>query len=458
MEEHKASRKSPRERLSDMVGRLREEIVTGKRPSGEFLPSEKADLFELSNQSVRKGLDILVGEGLIEKIPRVGNKVVGSQEDAVSTVKFGFHSSVIGEASILQLIGMFQGMNPHIKVQIVPLPSSSFHYIGNYFAGGILDIVMMNFTDFHDCLESGGSDLLETLQRNPDIYPFLSDAFTSDGQLLVQPFIFSPLLLAYNRAHFAEKGLSEPDSSWTWHDLIRVAERLAVPNERVGFHFDFYSANRWPLLVLQSDAKFEREEDGAIRLSGTRMMEALRTCREIKRELSHLSDGVATGESERMLAKGKASMIVTSFFYLNYLQNKPVPFDVAPVPHFGTPKSMLLSIGLAVNRRSKEKEPALKLLEFLTSNQAQHFIRKHTYSLPALRTAAEWVGEEKMYRPSRFSLFRETIPGFRFFTDLGIDSGDLARLNRDLKLYWAGLDTESTLCAQIESWSKERKA
>ncbi|TMV51263.1 extracellular solute-binding protein [Paenibacillus mesophilus] len=460
MEEHQASRKSPRERLSDMVSRLRQEIVTGKRPSGEFLPSEKAlaDQFELSNQSVRKGLDILVGEGLINKIPRVGNKVVGPRVDAVSTVKFGFHSSVASEASILQLIAMFQGANPHIKVQAVPLTSSSFHYIGNYFAGGILDAVMMNYTDFHDCLESGGRELLETLPRNPDIYPFLSDAFTSDGQLLVQPFIFSPLLLAYNRAHFAEKGLSEPDSSWTWHDLIRAAELLAVPNERLGFHFDFYSANRWPLLALQSDAKFERGDDGAIRLAGTRMMEALRTCREIKRELSHLSDGVATGESERMLAKGKASMIVTSFFYLNYLHNNPVPFDVAPVPHFGTPRSLLLSIGLAVNRRSKRKEPALKLLEFLTSAEAQLFIRKHTYSLPALRSAAEWVGEEKMYRPSRFSLFRETIPGFRFFTDLGINAGELSRLNRDLKLYWAGLDTESTLCAQIESWSRERRA
>lgn len=457
--DHKAGRKSSRERLNDMINRLRDEIVAGKRHNGEFLPSEKAlaEQFELSNQSVRKGLDILVGERFIEKIPRVGNKVIGSREDSVTTVRFGFHSSVIEEASLLRLIAMFQGANPDIRVQTVPMTSASFHYIGNYFEGGILDAVMMNYTDFHDCLENGGIDLLEPLPRNCDIYPFLTEAFSNEGQLLVQPFIFSPLLLAYNRAHFAEKGVSEPDSSWTWRDLIRAAERLAVPDERVGFHFDFYSANRWPLLVLQSGATFERGDDGAIRLCGTRMMEALNACRDIKRELANLSDVAATGESERMLAKGKASMIVTSFFYLNYLQNKPVPFDVAPVPHFGTPKSLLLSMGLAVNRRSKDKRSALRLLEFLTSNQAQTFIRKQTYSLPALKPAAEWVGEEKIYRPSRFSLFRETIPGFRFFTELGINSGELARLNRDLKLYWAGLDSESAICAQIEAWSRENK-
>lgn len=457
--ESKAIRKSSRERLNEMTNGLREEIVAGRRRPGQFLPSEKtlAEQYRLSNQSVRKGLELLVGEGLIEKIPRVGNKIVGVRDETATTVKFGFHSSVIGEASLLRLIDMFQEAHPRIRVQTVPLTSSSFSFIGSYFTGGLLDAVMMNYTDFQDNLESGGRDLFEPLPGNPDIYPFLSDAFSSDGRLLVQPFIFSPLVLAYNRAHFAERGMSEPDSSWTWNDLIGAARRLAVPNERVGFHFDFYSPNRWPQLLLQADAKFERGDDGAIRLAGTPMMEALRRCREIKRELGHLSEGVAAGESERMLAKGKASMIVTTYFYLNYLQAEPVPFDIASVPHFGTPRSLLLAIGLAVNRGSRSKAAARELLAFLASPPAQTFIRRHTYSLPALRPAAEWLGEEGMYRPSRFSLFRETIPGFRLFTELGIGAAELARLGRDLKLYWAGLDTESAVCAQIEAWGQENR-
>ncbi|RKN72463.1 extracellular solute-binding protein [Paenibacillus ginsengarvi] len=451
--DHTIKRKSSRERLNDMINILRDEIVQGKRHLGEYLPSEKAlaEQYELSNQSVRKGLDILVHERYIEKIPRVGNKVIGLWDESSTIVKLGFHASVIGEASLLHLIAMFQSANPHVKVQIVPLTSSSFHYIGNYFAAGLLDIVMMNYTDFRDCIENGGKELLEPLERNSELYPFLTDGFTEEGQLFVQPFIFSPLLLAYNRAHFADKKMSEPDSSWTWRDLIRAAEGLAVPGERVGFHFDFYSPNRWPLLLLQDGARFERSAGGSIRLAGTKMLESLRLCRDFKNELAHLSDSAATGESETMLAKGKASIIVTSFFYLNYLQTASIPFDVAPVPHLGTPMSLLLSIGLAVNRSSKEKSAAIRLMQFLGSPQAQSYIRKHTYSLPALRSAAEWVGAETMYRPSRFSLFRETIPGFRYFTELGIGAGELGRMNRDLKLFWAGLETEEELCAQIES-------
>jgi multiple sugar transport system substrate-binding protein len=112
--------------------------------------------------------------------------------------------------------------------------------------------------------------------------------------------------------------------------------------------------------------------------------------------------------------------------------------------------TMLLNTGLAVNRKSQVKDAAVKLVEYLTSYKAQLFVRQHTYSLPARKSAAEWVGEEKRYLPSRFSLFRETIPGFRYFTDLAISARELSEINQELKMYWAGLETEEVLCSHIE--------
>lgn len=447
------SRKTSRTRLGDLVNLLREEILMGKRTAGEYLPSEKsfAEQYSLSNQSVRKGLDVLVSEGLIEKIPRVGTKVVGQPEGSFVTVKLGFHTSVTGEADILRLLSLFHKENPHIRVQAVPLSGYSYAYIHNYLTGGILDVVMMNYINFQEFLEIDNGDLLEPQQRNPELYPFLSDAFTTgDNRLLVQPFIFSPLILCYNRSHFQEANLSEPNSSWQWQDLIEHSNKLAIPNERLGFHCDLYSPNRWPLLLLQAGARFERSANGRIKLSGTPMMDALRYSKEMKHSIPYLSEGVTTGQSERLLAKGKVSMIMTSYFYLNYLLGEELPFDIAPVPHLGTPLTLLLNTGLAVYRHSQVKDAAVKLVEFLTSYQSQLFIRQHTYSLPARRLAAEWVGEEQRYRPSRFSLFRETMPCFRYFTDLGINATELAELNQELKLYWAGLENEESLCSSIE--------
>lgn len=450
--EERTNRKTSRERLSELVSTLREDILTGKRPAGDYLPSEKtfATLFSLSNQSVRKGLEVLVSEGLIEKIPRVGTKVVGPPDGAFVTVKLGFHSSVANEADLHRLLAIFQKENAHIRVQAVPTSSDNYGYISDYLSSGILDVVMMNFKNFQECVENGDEGLLEPLERDPELYSFLSDAFKADGRQLVQPFMFSPLILCYNREHFLEANLPEPDSSWQWNDLIEYSSRLAIPNERLGFHCDLYSPNRWPLLLLQTGGKFERYEDGRLKLAGTQMMDALRYCGEMKHSIPSLSEGITTGESELLLAKGKASMIMTSYFYLNYLLGERLSFDVAPVPHFGTPVTMLLNIGLAVNRQSNVKAAAVELVKFLTGYKAQLFVRQNTYSLPAKKSAAEWVGEEKRYLPSRFSLFRETIPGFRYFSDLGISAKELSEINQELKMYWAGLETEEALCANIE--------
>lgn len=73
----KPSRTTFRQRLDEMVTVLRDDIITGRRAAGDYLPSEVAlaEQFQLSKNSVRKGLERLVEEKLIEKVPRVGNRI-----------------------------------------------------------------------------------------------------------------------------------------------------------------------------------------------------------------------------------------------------------------------------------------------------------------------------------------------------------------------------------------------
>jgi len=74
---HKLERASFQERLDHFVNVIRTEIVNGIREEGTYLPAESAlaKQFELSNKSIRKGLEQLVEEGLIVKIDRVGSMV-----------------------------------------------------------------------------------------------------------------------------------------------------------------------------------------------------------------------------------------------------------------------------------------------------------------------------------------------------------------------------------------------
>ncbi|RKN70044.1 extracellular solute-binding protein [Paenibacillus ginsengarvi] len=453
--ESRQSRKTFRTRLDELITTLRDEIVTGKRVVGEFLPSEKtyAEQSGLSNQSVRKALEVLVDEGLIVKIPRVGNKVAGPAPGGIISLKFGYHTSIMSQTEIELLLDMFGKKYPHIRVELIPLPTYNHEMVTKYMENEMLDIVTMNNNEYREFAENDRLSTLEPLPHNPQLYPFLAEAFRTDGMQHVIPFVFSPVILCYNRDHFLEHEVPEPDSSWTWDQLIDNASKLAAENERLGFYYNFHSPNRWPLLLLQSGGAFERSDSGGVRIAGTPMADGFRFCREMKNRLPSLWETIGQDQSEKLFVQGKASMMLTSYFHLNILRGSDIPFDIGPVPHFGVPKTLLICIGLAVSRHSRSKEAALKLAEFLTSYEAQLVIRQKTYTLPASKPAAEWVGTEAMYRPPRFMLFRETIPSFHYFTDLNIGQKDLIKIMKEATLYWAGLENEETFISRLEQWN-----
>jgi len=452
--ESRSSRKMFRSRLDDLVNTIRDEITSGQRAPGEFLPSERefSKQYNLSNLTVRKGLEQLVAEGLIDKIPRVGNKVTGpsARESGPALIRIGYNTSIPREAGIGSLLEQFHELHPDIRVEAIPITNEHPDVIKQFMDNGILDVITLNYNHYRYFLEKGWANIWEPVQSDPDIYPFLTEAYTSGGEQHVMPFIFSPVILCYNREHFLEKGVHEPDGGWRWERLFENAAKLAIPGERLGFYYHFLSANRWSVFLLQRGRSFERDDGGELKLYGTPMMEAFRFCREVQEHFPILSENIANGDSEQLFMQGKVSVMMTSYFHLNFLKDSPIPFDIAPVPHFGDPATLLMSIGLAVNRKSPNKEAAMTLLRYLTSYTAQLEIRRHTYSLPALKPAAEWVGEEAGYRPSRFSLFREIVPSYRFFTEMNIGEIEMRMIEKEVRLYWAGLESEETFGARLE--------
>ena len=452
----KPSRKTFHERLDRMVSAIRDEILSGVRKEGEFLPSEKAlaKTYQLSNKSVRQGLDELVAQRLIEKIPRVGNRVVGLSGGSAATLKFGCHPSLFQEAAMDTLLAEFRKQHPDIRVELVSVPSlNSFHAVRKLLDNGMLDVMTMNYNGFDDFRENNGFGLLETLDPNPSVYPFLTEVMSWEGRLKAQPFIFTPLILCYNRDHFREKNVPEPDSSWRWIDLFEQASKLAVDNERLGFYFHFPSTNRWPVFLLQSGINFERDEQGKFSVRGAELVESLRACRELiymqNRFPLFLSEKDA--DAEELFFSGKVSMIMTTYLSLNHHERKtPFQFDLAPLPYLKDPKTLLMVVGLAVNRNSIMKESARKFVDFLVSYRAQLIIRQKTLSIPSLKPAAEWMGKEIMYRPSRFHVYREIIPTYRVFSALRMSMRELDQFYREAKLYWSGLETEETVAERLD--------
>ncbi|MDQ0338568.1 multiple sugar transport system substrate-binding protein [Caldalkalibacillus uzonensis] len=452
------SRSTFQARMNAFVEELRNEIITGKRAPGEFLPSELelSKQFRLSKNSVRKGLDILLAEGLITKKPRVGTIVSQPSVKQITTITFGYHPSVEKEAQLEQLISDFEAAYPNIRVQTV----SSMPYYGNYhqtvaayMENKLLDVVTVNYTNYRDLIDHNVIDLLEEVTAHEETYPFLNDTFTHNGKQYVQPLIFSPVILCYNKKHFREAGLMEPDSSWTWEKVIQASSILMKQhgNKRIGFYFHPLSLNRWPVFLLQSGHAFETDDKGRIKICNTPVVKSIEVYKELLQsqiiKANYLSETDA--DAEKLFAMEKVSMIMTTYFSLNHLQDVSFDYDIAPLPYLYEPSTLLLVIGLGINKYSAHKEAAKTFVNYMISRQTQLKIKQNTLSIPANKIAAEST-QSNVYRPFRYYLFREIFPTFRKYTDLNVGTKDLEIIRSELQLYLAGMEDINDICQKLE--------
>ncbi|MEF3304403.1 extracellular solute-binding protein [Paenibacillus sp. GYB003] len=452
----KPSRKSFDARLKRMVDRLRSQIWNGEYNPGDFLPSEKAltEQFGLSNKSVRKGLETLVREGLIVKIDRVGSRVTEGAPGGSATITLGYTHSIERDIALSALLDDFRLAHPSIRVKTLEIRSVSNYMaaVKEYSDNGLLDVFTLNNMDFQIALDEGDRLRLERFPPDPRTYRFAQDAFVSDGELHARPLVFSPIILAYNRAHFREEGVPEPDSSWTWDEAIRHAAALTKPGTRHGLYFYLLSDNRWPAFLLQSGERFETDADGRLRLAGSRLLESVRLCRRIVADRtvfpSYLSEN--SDDVNELFQQGKVSMIMTNYMTINDFKHSDLEYDISPLPYMYEPRSLMNVIGVAVSSKTKHPEAARQLADYLASPRAQRIIRERTLSLPAHKETAEMPSDpsEGMNRPSRYFLFREIMASYRLHRELNLSPSAFAAFRQLLKKYGSGLIDEDELCRQ----------
>ncbi|MGO4544633.1 extracellular solute-binding protein [Paenibacillus sp. 2TAB23] len=452
----KPRRSTFRSRLDDMITALSADIINGKLQPGDFLPSELTlvERYQLSKNSVRKGLDKLLEQEMIEKVPRIGTRVVGIGASSGKTLKFGYYPTLMLEVNLPQLIALFRERFPHIEVKMVPISESLLAANPQeMIERDELDILTLNTHHFGVALDQGAlPGMLEPIQPNTDTYPFLLQSFIQDGHVYVQPLTFSPIVLCYNKHHFAEKKMPEPDGCWHWSDVQTAAKALTIKHERMGLFFHLQSNNRWPLFLLQNKVVFDRSPEGKLIVDNERFRDAmqmsLRLFEGLNPEMPYMSEN--DSDSELFFLQQKASMIITSYYSLNRLRHAEFEYDLAPLPYLEEARTQLLTIGLSINRSSSNKEAAHTLLHYLASNEAQQHIRQHSLSIPSSKPMAEWKGKELLNRPSRFHMYRDIISTFQNYSDMNITLAELEIIKRNFKLYWARLEDFDSAFRKLE--------
>jgi multiple sugar transport system substrate-binding protein len=134
---------------------------------------------------------------------------------------------------------------------------------------------------------------------------------------------------------------------------------------------------------------------------------------------------------------------------MNHLRGSGVPFDIAPLPALRTDATILMTIGAAISTRSESIAAARTFADYLLSGEAQMELRTRTLSIPAVPSAAEWEGEETIYRPPGFLLFREQVSFMRLFTDIGLSVEQMDAVIKEARLYWAKLQNEDGMRSKL---------
>lgn len=443
----KPSRTTFDERLNYMIEAIRTKITTNEYVIGSYIPSilHLSKEYQLSINSVQKGLDVLLNEGLIERIPRVGIKVIAKQ---VTTLSIGYYTTLNDELDLQHLIEAFEARYPSIKINLIPLQFANYvetteAYLKNEFVDAVA-INHLNFLHFSELIEDL-SHLFEVIQPNTSIYPFLNEAFTVNEQLYAQPIIFSAVVLCYNKDFFTTHQIPDPPSNWTWNEFINMLELIEEKtSSNLSFYFYPGTWNRWPIFLMQSGLNFTEVPNA---LSSQEILDGIDMCYQLIHRQNTFSLLLSSNDTnvEKMFLEQSVPVMMTTYYRLNQLKETSFEFEIVPLPYVNVPKTLLLPIGFAINQRSKKKELAKLFLNFLSSSEAQLHIRKHTYSIPALQQAAEWEGEELLYRPANFQMFKDITAQFGLISDLNLNFDQMQQLHNIMNRYWTGLqDKEST--------------
>lgn len=435
---------------------MREQILGGAVRPGEFLVSEAhlAKHYHLSKTTLRRVLAKLEEEGLIEKIPCIGNRV-RSLPSTRKQLKLYCYEVCYELPVYRQMIHMFHDSHPGVDVELITLPNTNYiqRIVEKIEGGEAVDLVVLSDDHFNLLTDAGQAELLSPVPSAPDRYPQLEHMFTAGGELKAVPVVFSPIVYCCNTAILPEMERLRLE---TWDDLLRLSKQLTVTDadgikQQYGLAFTA-SPRRWLMYLHQNGGSFF-DEDGRPAFADAPAVEAIRFFESLID--NNLITPYMQGDfraDKFLFENSKVALLLSSYFFMNELHSLPFQWDVLPhMPGSKTKSTLLIGSGVAVTGGSEHRETALEFAAFMASERPQTELKRTVCSLPANRTVAEnRTIVNPAIHPNHYHSFIELLPNAVPIKDLGVGYGLLSQIGMELIHVWLKLDTAADACRRVE--------
>lgn len=310
----------------------------------------------------------------------------------------GWGASPEEEELLQQTLDEFMKKYPNIKVKYEVIAEQYMDVIKTRLIGGQAGDVF--YLDSSEAEALIAQNVLEPLNGYitdefdiADIEEPLLNAFKGeDGNYYGFPKDMSTLVLFYNKKHFEEAGLSGPPT--TWEELREYSKKL-TKDGRYGLGVAPELARQ--MFMIRAFGGEVIDAEGKAVFATPEALQGLQLVID-----QHLIDKtsvqpteVGAGWGGEMFGQEKVSMVLEGNWAIPYLDNNfpDLEYGTAEVPAVNGKKgTMAFTVAYVMNKQSKHKEEAWKLIEFLTGKEGMEIWTSKGFALPTRKSVAAKLG------------------------------------------------------------------
>jgi len=304
------------------------------------------------------------------------------------------------------LIATFEKENPELEVKYTTAPFDSYFtkLQTNLAAGQAPDVFELNYENFVTFASRGTLLALDSFLRQDTslkdtFYPAALNAFRQNNSQYGLPITFSTVVLFYNKDLFDKAGVTYPNASWTWKDVLSAAQKINNPAQRVWGVYQ--PVQFWEFYKVARQAGGGLQVSPSVQIDTPANREALRYLVDKVRLKLMPSDAEMSGVSnEDMFLNGQLGMLYSGIWMFDKFSQAKFKWDIAVEPGGIRKATHFFSNAAVISRSTKNAEAAFKWIKFLAASPITVKTRiERSWELPALSLAQRALLDAYLKKP-----------------------------------------------------------
>lgn len=327
------------------------------------------------------------------------------------TLKFASWGSKSEVEIIKARLDEFQKIHPEIKVEFVHIPQNYFQKLHLLLASDLApDVVFINNLNI-PVYEKYLLNLNHLVSENDDdYYPQVLDTMSYQGRLLAIPRDVSTLAVFYNKDMFDKYGIPYPNKDWSIEDLLTTSQKF---KENDVFGISFEEQNLFYLPYLRAFNGGILNENNELIIDTENSKNGINFYADLrnKHNVAPKSHQSASETMAQMFLNERLAMHLTGHWLVpKYRESANFDWDVINFPNTNGKSSVTLDAsGYGIIKSTKKQAEAIKLVQFLTSEESSKEFTKTGLIIPARTSIMESDTFLSGQKPKNSSIFSEII-------------------------------------------------